>query len=33
MNDQLEGTTITESNSGEVTHVARRQSTGAQQLG
>jgi hypothetical protein len=33
MNDEIEGTAITESNSGEVTHVARRQSTDAQRLG
>jgi hypothetical protein len=33
MNDELEGATITESSSGEVTHVARRQSTDAQRLG
>jgi hypothetical protein len=33
MNDESEGTTITESDSGEVTHVARRQSTDAQRLG
>jgi hypothetical protein len=34
MNDEIERTTtITESNSGEVTHVACRQSTDAEQLG
>ena len=33
MNDEIEGATITESNSGEVTHVACRQSTDAQRLG
>ena len=33
MNDEIECTTITESNRGEVTHVACRQSTDAQRLG
>ena len=32
MNDEIEGTTITGSNRGEVTHVACRQSTDAQRL-
>ena len=32
-NDEIDGTTITESNSGEVTHVGCRQSTDAQRLG
>jgi hypothetical protein len=33
MNDEIEGTTVTESNSSEVTHVACRQSSNAQRLG